>query len=132
MDQQIYFSRRGISSPKQLDRATDGIFSTIGSFEFGASYVYTLRSWHRNFIEAWPRLRDNYNDRTRLMFGAFFLVAAGAFRAKYIVYWHLMLKSNKHVPSPTNVSSALSMRKMHLQGAQLQRSGPAWSRSQSG
>jgi cyclopropane-fatty-acyl-phospholipid synthase len=107
-----------IPSPEQLDRATDGIFSTIESFEFGASYVYTLRSWHRNFNEAWPRLRPNYSERTRLMFDYFFLIAAGAFRARYIVYWHLMLKSNKHVPCPTNVSSTLEPRMMSLQGVQ--------------
>ena len=104
-----------IPSPKQLDQAIDGVFSTTALFEFGTSYVYTLRSWHHNFVEAWPCLQSNYSKQIRPMFEYFFLIAAGAFRAKYIVYWHLVLKSCKDAPRPINVSSALEARTMDPQ-----------------
>jgi cyclopropane-fatty-acyl-phospholipid synthase len=81
-----------IPTLRQLDRAADGFFSRVALFEFGDSYVQTLRAWRRNLQEAWPVLRERYSERTRMMFDYFFLIAAGAFRAKYLVYWHVVLR----------------------------------------
>jgi cyclopropane-fatty-acyl-phospholipid synthase len=55
------------------------------------SYVHTLRSWHQNLLAAWPALRHHHGDTTRLMFEYFFLSCAGAFRARDLVYWHILL-----------------------------------------
>jgi cyclopropane-fatty-acyl-phospholipid synthase len=77
---------------KQIDVATAGLFSRRIVDEFGSSYVHTLRAWHRNFMQAWPVHRQRYDERLRLMFEYFFLTVAGAFRARYLLHWHILLQ----------------------------------------
>lgn len=86
-----------IPSLEQLDRSVEGLFHRTRISEFGLSYVRTLRSWHQNLLAAWPTLRHRYDDSTRLMFEYFFLSCAGAFRARDLVYWHVLL--SKRPPS---------------------------------
>lgn len=80
-----------IPSLEQLDRAIAGLYERTGLSEFGLSYVDTLRAWHRNLRDAWPRLQERYGERTWLMFDYFFLSCAAAFRARDLLYWHIVL-----------------------------------------
>ena|ERR1700681_4311640 len=80
-----------IPSLHQLDRTIEGLYERIRLSEFGSSYVHTLRSWHRNLLDAWPCLRQRYSERTRLMFEYFFLSCGGAFRAGDLLYWHILM-----------------------------------------
>lgn len=80
-----------IPSLKQLDRAARGLLQRERTSEFGSSYVHTLRAWHKNFNHAWPVLRSNYSEATRLMFEYFFLSCAGTFRARDLSYWHVVM-----------------------------------------
>jgi cyclopropane-fatty-acyl-phospholipid synthase len=81
-----------LPSLKQLDGAVAGLFERKLLDEFGASYVKTLRAWNRNFIQAWPSLQHRYDDRVRVMFEYFFQTVAGAFRAGYLLHWHILLQ----------------------------------------
>lgn len=86
-----------VPSLEQFDRAVAGLFARKALDEFGSSYVHTLRAWHRNFVQAWPAHRSRYDDRMRLMFEYFFLTVAGAFRAGYLLHWHLLFQKGEQV-----------------------------------
>ena len=80
-----------IPSLHQLDRAAAGLFVRERLSEFGLSYVHTLRAWQGNLTDAWPTLSERYNETTQRMFEYFFLSCAGAFRARDLLYWHLLM-----------------------------------------
>ncbi|HEY8377495.1 MAG TPA: cyclopropane fatty acyl phospholipid synthase [Nannocystis sp.] len=89
-----------IPSLAQLGRAIEGLFVLEDLHNFGLSYVHTLRAWNRNFQAAWPRLSARYDERTRRMFEYFFLAVAGAFRARDLQHWHLVLTRPGRLPPP--------------------------------
>ncbi len=80
-----------IPSLAQLGSAIEGLFVLEDLHNFSPSYVRTLRAWNQNFQAAWPRLRHRYSEHTRRMFEYFFLTVAGAFRARGLQHWHLLL-----------------------------------------
>lgn len=86
-----------VPSLKQIDGAIAGLFSRKDLDEFGASYVHTLRAWNRNFQESWPAHQHRYDERFRLMFEYFFQTVAGAFRAGYLLHWHILLEKSSQV-----------------------------------
>lgn len=57
----------------------------------GPDYDRTLMAWHRNFESAWPRLRDRYDERFRRMWRYYLLVCAGAFRARDLQVFQVVL-----------------------------------------
>jgi len=80
-----------IPSLEQLDHSFAGLFHRVRMSEFGLSYVPTLRAWHRNLLAAWPGLESHYGESVRLMFEYFFLSCAGAFRARDLLHWHILV-----------------------------------------
>jgi cyclopropane-fatty-acyl-phospholipid synthase len=76
---------------RQIDRAAAGLFTRRYVAEFGDHYIPTLRAWNANLQAAWPVLGQRYPDTTRLMLEYFFLTVAGAFRAGYLRYWHILM-----------------------------------------
>ena len=58
---------------------------------FGIYYDQTLMAWHQNFIAAWPELKNNYDERFYRMWHYYLLCCAGAFRARSIQLWQLVL-----------------------------------------
>jgi cyclopropane-fatty-acyl-phospholipid synthase len=79
-----------VPSLSQLDRAMAGLFTRKQTDEFGEYYVKTLRAWNRNWSDAWPDHLGKYDGRVRRMFAYFFLTVAGAFRAHYLLHWHIL------------------------------------------
>jgi cyclopropane-fatty-acyl-phospholipid synthase len=82
-----------IPSLAQLGRAFEGLFVLEDLHNFAPSYVATLRAWHQNLRCAWPDLAASgrYTERTRRLLEYFFLTVAGAFRARGLQHWHLVL-----------------------------------------
>lgn len=80
-----------IPSLRQIDRAANGLFVRDRLSEFGLSYVHTLRAWQDNLAVAWPKLRPSYSETTQRMFEYFFFSCAGAFRARDLLYWHIVM-----------------------------------------
>ncbi|MEW6036660.1 MAG: cyclopropane fatty acyl phospholipid synthase [Pseudomonadota bacterium] len=64
---------------------------------FGPDYDRTLLTWHENFERHWPELRPQYGDRFYRMWRFYLLSFAGAFRARYIQLWQIVL-SPKGLP----------------------------------
>lgn len=58
---------------------------------FGADYDRTLMAWLARFQQSWPRLNDHYPPRFYRMFSYYLACCAGAFRARDIQLWQLLL-----------------------------------------
>lgn len=58
---------------------------------FGPDYERTLLSWYANFERNWPSLRARYGERFFRMWRFYLLSFAGAFRARYLQLWQIVL-----------------------------------------
>lgn len=90
MNQNI-FPNALLPSASQLTAAAEGIFTIEDWHNIGADYDPTLRCWFENFDRAWPELRAKYGDRFYRMWKCYLLTCAGAFRARAVHVWQLVL-----------------------------------------
>jgi len=88
------FPNAVIPSIKQLAEAMEGLFVVEDWHNFGADYDPTLMAWCRNFEAAWPELREKYGgERFRRMWRYYLLQSAGAFRARYLQLWQVVVST---------------------------------------
>ncbi len=89
--QKYVFPNGQLPSLKQLADAAEGLFVIEDVHNFGASYDKTLMAWHANFVKHWPRFEAAYGERFFRMWSYYLLSCAGAFRARSIQLWQLVL-----------------------------------------
>ena len=75
----------------QIGRSTEKHFVMEDWHNLGPNYDRTLMAWNRNFQRAWPRLRGKYDRRFKRMWEYYLLSCAGAFRARNIQVWQIVL-----------------------------------------
>ncbi len=75
----------------QISDVADPDFVIEDVHNFGADYDRTLVAWCRNFHRAWPRFAGQYGDRFYRMWRYYLLSCAGAFRARTLQLWQLVL-----------------------------------------
>ncbi|QOC24047.1 cyclopropane fatty acyl phospholipid synthase [Wenzhouxiangella sp. AB-CW3] len=82
-----------IPSVAQLASALDGRFVLEDWHNFGPDYDRTLRGWEANFRAAWPELsdREGLDERFYRMWRYYLLSCAGAFRARGLNLWQMVL-----------------------------------------
>jgi cyclopropane-fatty-acyl-phospholipid synthase len=84
-----------VPSPTQIGRAIEGLFVMEDWHNFGAYYDPTLMAWLANFDAAWPELSathaDKYDERFRRMWRYYLSSFAGAFRARVMELWQVVL-----------------------------------------
>ena len=80
-----------LPSARQIAAACEGLFVLEDWHSFGPHYDRTLLAWHQNFQQAWSRLRERYAERFRRMWSYYLLSCAGAFRARSIQLWQIVL-----------------------------------------
>ncbi|AKJ94917.1 cyclopropane fatty acyl phospholipid synthase [Thioalkalivibrio versutus] len=82
-----------IPSEAQLTRAKEGLFVLEDWHNFGPDYDRTLMAWDDNFVAAWPELkqREGLDERFYRMWRYYLLSCAGAFRARQLNLWQLVL-----------------------------------------
>lgn len=85
------FPNGDLPSLAQIARATEGLFTIEDVHNFGADYDKTLMAWHRNFEAAWPRQAARYPERFHRMWRYYLLSCAGAFRARVIQLYQVVL-----------------------------------------
>jgi cyclopropane-fatty-acyl-phospholipid synthase len=85
------FPNGHLPSIKQLGGAMEKLFVLEDWHNFGADYYKTLMAWHENFAAHWPELKGEYDDRFYRMWTYYLLSCAGAFRARSIQLWQLVL-----------------------------------------
>ena len=80
-----------LPSLKQITQSAEELFVVEDVHNFGADYDPTLMAWHRNFVNAWPELADRYGERFFRMWSYYLLICAGAFRARHLQLWQVVL-----------------------------------------
>jgi cyclopropane-fatty-acyl-phospholipid synthase len=85
------FPNSMLPSIAQIARAMEGLFVMEDWHNFGQHYDKTVMAWHANFEAAWPELKDKYGERFYRMFRYYLLSCAGAFRARNIQLWQIVM-----------------------------------------
>ena len=82
-----------IPSAAQLSAANEGLLVLEDWHNFGPDYDRTLMAWDANFVAAWPELRESerLDERFYRMWRYYLLSCAGAFRARGLQLWQLVL-----------------------------------------
>jgi cyclopropane-fatty-acyl-phospholipid synthase len=82
-----------IPSEQQLTAAKEGLFVLEDWHNFGPDYDRTLLAWDGNFRAQWPALRRDptMEDRFHRMWRYYLNSTAGAFRARQLNLWQLVL-----------------------------------------
>lgn len=80
-----------LPSVRQIALASEGLFVLEDWHSLGTHYDRTLMAWQQNFQQAWPRLKGSYDERFRRMWTYYLLSCAGAFRARDIQVWQVVL-----------------------------------------
>jgi cyclopropane-fatty-acyl-phospholipid synthase len=57
----------------------------------GPHYDKTLMEWYGRFRTGWPELKNKYGERFRRMWEYYLLSCAGAFRARKIQLWQIVM-----------------------------------------
>lgn len=83
-----------LPSMKDISIAYDDLFVIEDIHNFGTDYDKTLMAWYKNFDSSWAHLSKNYGDQFYRMWKYYLLCCAGAFRARNLQLWQLVL--SKH------------------------------------
>ncbi len=83
-----------LPSMKDISKAIEGRFVLEDFHNFGPYYDKTLMAWFNNFDSHWTQLCEKYGDRFYRMWKYYLLACAGAFRARNIQLWQLVLTKN--------------------------------------
>ncbi|MEK6731954.1 MAG: cyclopropane fatty acyl phospholipid synthase [Pseudomonadota bacterium] len=88
------FPNSMLPSLKQINAASEDIFTVEDVHNFGADYDKTLMAWHKNFNDHWDELKSNYNERFFRMWNYYLLSCAALFRVRHTQLWQIVL--SKH------------------------------------
>lgn len=91
------FPNSMLPSTTQIGKSIEHLFVMEDWHNFGANYDKTLMAWHKNFENNWDNIKPNYDERFHRMWRYYLLSFAGAFRARKIQLWQIVL-SKKGVP----------------------------------
>ena len=80
-----------LPSISQISKAVEGLFIMEDLHNIGPHYEKTLMAWHENFQKAWTMLKKRYDEKFKRMWDYYLLSCAGAFRARNIQIWQLVL-----------------------------------------
>ncbi|MDR3672104.1 MAG: cyclopropane fatty acyl phospholipid synthase [Holophaga sp.] len=92
--QKYIFPNGEVPSLAGISQALEGRFVMEDWHNFGSDYDLTLMAWHRNFTEHWSALQGTFDQRFYRMWSYYLLSCAGAFRARNLQLWQLVL--SKH------------------------------------
>ena len=85
------FPNGELPSLTQISAALRGRFVMEDWHNFGADYDKTLMAWHANFSAHWPTLQQRFDQRFFRMWSYYLLSCAGAFRARDLQLWQIVL-----------------------------------------
>ncbi|MEK7582069.1 MAG: cyclopropane fatty acyl phospholipid synthase [Patescibacteria group bacterium] len=82
-----------VPSLEQISHALQDLFIMEDWHNFGYDYYKTLMAWFENFDRAWPELKKSgkYDDRFYRMWKYYLLSTAGAFKARRLQLWQIVL-----------------------------------------
>jgi cyclopropane-fatty-acyl-phospholipid synthase len=80
-----------LPSISQLGKSMENLMVMEDWHNFGPDYDKTLMCWHENFVNAWPKLKKNYDDRFYRMWRYYLLTSAGSFRSRNQQLWQIVM-----------------------------------------
>jgi cyclopropane-fatty-acyl-phospholipid synthase len=80
-----------IPSASQIAGAYEGRFVLEDWHSFTHDYALTLKAWQSNVESHWTELQGNYSERFHRMWNYYLLCCAGAFNARFIQLWQVLL-----------------------------------------
>jgi cyclopropane-fatty-acyl-phospholipid synthase len=87
------FPNGDIPSLRQIAKAAEKYFIIEDLHNFGSDYDRTLMAWFDNFNQAWPKFKTRYSERFYRMWKYYLLSCAGAFRARDLQLWQIVLSA---------------------------------------
>lgn len=78
------FPNGNLPSVATIAKSAEGLFVIEDVHNFGADYDVTLMKWYDNFVDGWPTIADQYDERFRRMWEYYLLQCAGLFRARHV------------------------------------------------
>lgn len=90
------FPNGKLPSLRQIATEVEGRFVVEDLHNFGADYDFTLMAWSKNFRASIERgtLAKRFDERFQRMWQYYLLSCAGAFRARALQVWQLVLSPN--------------------------------------
>jgi cyclopropane-fatty-acyl-phospholipid synthase len=85
------FPNGSIPALKELAAGIEDLFVMEDVHNLGPDYDQTLLAWHRNFESNWPLFASRYDQRFYRMWRYYLLSCAGAFRARDLQLWQIVL-----------------------------------------
>jgi len=83
-----------LPSVAQLTTAMDGLLVLEDWHNFGPDYDRTLVAWQESVDRHWDELKAKFDERFRRMWRYYLLSLAGAFRARRIHLWQVVLSKD--------------------------------------
>lgn len=85
------FPNGHLPSVAQIGEAMEGLFIMEDWHNFSADYDKTLMAWFTNFNKNWDNVKNSYSPSFYRMWKYYLLSCAGAFRARDIQLWQVVL-----------------------------------------
>jgi cyclopropane-fatty-acyl-phospholipid synthase len=85
------FPNSMLPSVAQIGAVTENFMVMEDWQNLGPDYSRTLLAWYENFERHWPELRQRYDGRFYRVWRYYLLGFAGAFRARHIQLWQVVL-----------------------------------------
>ena len=85
------FPNGALPTISSIGRSVGNRFIMEDWHNFGSDYSKTLCAWFENFDNKWLELSEKYGDRFYRMWKFYLLSFAGAFRARHIQLWQIVL-----------------------------------------
>jgi cyclopropane-fatty-acyl-phospholipid synthase len=80
-----------LPSLAQITKAAEDLFVIEDIHNLALNYYKTLLAWNERFQAAWPKLAATYGERFKRMWEYYLLSSAGAFRAREIQVWQIVM-----------------------------------------
>ena len=97
------FPNSMLPSIKQIATSAEGLFVMEDWHNFGHHYSKTLKAWFNNFDDNWDKLKSNYDERFYRMWKYYLLSFAGAFQARGLQLWQIVLSKEGKLGGYTSV-----------------------------
>jgi cyclopropane-fatty-acyl-phospholipid synthase len=85
------FPNSMLPSASQIAAGYEGRFVLEDWQSLSYDYALTLKAWERNITRNWPQLKNDYDGKFYRMWRYYLLSCAGAFRARTIQLWQILL-----------------------------------------
>ena len=85
------FPEGNLPSIAQIGASIEGLFVMEDWHNFSVDYDKTLMAWFQNFHKNWDKIKEHYSPTFYRMWKYYLLSCAGAFRARQIQLWQVVL-----------------------------------------